>query len=69
MWIVTIISLIGSALNARKSIICFYVWILANICWLVYDIHVKLYSRAVLDTVQTLLCISGIIYWRKEKQQ
>lgn len=67
MWIVTIISLIGSVLNAKKSKWCFYVWILANVCWLIYDIHTRLYSRAALDVIQTIICISGIIYWKEEE--
>lgn len=69
MWIVTIISLIGSVLNAKKSKWCFYVWILANVLWLIYDIHIGLYSRAALDTIQTIICISGIIYWKKEENK
>lgn len=69
MWIVTAISIIGSILNARKSIWCFYVWIFANIIWLAYDIHINLYSRAALDIFQTVICISGIIFWKREDKQ
>ena len=69
MWVVTIISLIGSVLNAKKSKWCFYIWILANILWLIYDIHIELYSRAALDVIQTIICVSGIIYWKKEENQ
>lgn len=67
MWIVTVISVFGSILNARKSNKCFYVWIIANVFWLIYDIYTKLYSRAALDILQTIICISGIIHWRKEE--
>lgn len=69
MWVVTIISLIGSVLNAKKSKWCFYIWILANMLWLTYDIHIELYSRAALDVIQTIICVSGIIYWNKEENQ
>ena len=69
MWIVTAISVFGSILNARKSNKCFYVWIIANVLWLAYDIYTRLYSRAALDIVQTGICISGIIYWKKSEKE
>lgn len=68
MWIVTMISLIGSVLNARKSKWCFYIWILANTLWLIYDVYIGLYSRAALDIMQTIICISGIIYWKGDSK-
>lgn len=69
MWIVTAISVFGSILNARKSNKCFYVWIIANVLWLAYDIYTRLYSRAALDIVQTAICISGIIYWKQSERE
>lgn len=65
-WIFTIVSLIGSFLNAKKIMACWFIWIAVNICWLIYDIRMKLYSRALLDTVQTVFCVIGIIEWRKK---
>lgn len=69
MWFVTLVSIIGSILNAKKSKWCFYIWITANLIWLTYDIHIRLYSRAALDVVQTIICISGIIHWAKEDKR
>ena len=69
MWLVTAISVFGSILNAKKSKWCFYVWILANIIWLIYDIYIELYSRATLDVIQTTICIIGIYHWTKEEKQ
>ncbi len=68
MWIVTAISVFGSILNARKLKACFYVWIIANVCWFIYDMRTGLYSRAVLDTIQTIICICGIFHWDKEEE-
>lgn len=64
-WIMTAISMFGSYLNSVKSIYCFYVWIIANILWIIYDVSIKLYSRAALDILQTILCVYGIINWRQ----
>lgn len=66
MWIITAISIIGSFFNAKKSILCFYIWIIANLLWFICDIHFKFYSRSALDILQTILCIYGILHWKKE---
>lgn len=68
MWIVTILSLTGNALNIKKKLSSFIVWVVANIMWLAYDLCTGLYSRAVLDTVQTIFCIWGIIEWNKKEE-
>jgi len=69
MWIFTITAVIGSVLNAFKSRWCFWIWIFSNIAWLIYDISINLFSRAVLDIIQTIICIIGIIEWRKKDHE
>ena len=34
-WIITFVSLAGTVLNVRKNILCFYLWAIGNIAWLV----------------------------------
>jgi len=62
-WILSILSIVGTWLNARKLRCCFYLWIGCNMGWLVWDIVNTLYSRALLDIVQTVFCVYGIIRW------
>lgn len=64
-WILTVISLVGNYLNCRKIRICFIIWILCNIGWMIYDLHGRIYSRALLDLVQTAFSIYGYISWGK----
>lgn len=64
-WIFTIICLTGTVLNCKKNIACFYMWILGNIAWMLFDISCGLYSRAALDAVQLALAVYGIYEWRK----
>jgi nicotinamide riboside transporter PnuC len=64
-WLFTAISLLGNYLNCRKLRCGFLVWIVCNICWLAYDIMNGIYSRAVLDIVQTGFSIYGYIEWGK----
>lgn len=65
-WIFTIGSLIGTWLNARKIRMCFIIWIVCNIAWMIYDLANTVYSRAVLDLVQTAFSVYGYIEWGKE---
>ena len=34
-WLFTAVSLAGTVLNVRKNILCFYLWAVGNIAWLV----------------------------------
>ena len=65
-WAVTILSLTGTALNVRKNIWCFYIWAVANVAWMGFDLWTGLYSRAVLDAVHLAFAIWGAIAWKKE---
>lgn len=65
-WILTLMCLVGTILNVKKNIICFYLWSIANIGWLIFDIISGLYSRALLDFVQLCFAIWGIIEWRNK---
>ena len=66
-WIITFVSLAGTVLNVRKNILCFYLWAVGNIAWLVFDVASGLFSRAVLDTVHLAFAIWGIFAWRNDK--
>lgn len=69
MWLVTILSLTGNALNVKKKVSGFYVWVVSNLLWLAYDISTGLYSRAALGLVQTGFCIWGIIEWKRNRKE
>ena len=65
-WITTALCLTGTVLNVKKIKLCFWLWLIGNILWLIIDISNGLWSRAILDTVQGFLALWGIIEWRKE---
>ena len=65
-WITTIMCLTGTVLNVKKIKLCFWLWLGGNILWLCIDIYNGLWSRAVLDIVQGILALWGIIEWKKE---
>lgn len=65
-WTVTAVCLIGTVLNVKKKILCFYLWGIGNIAWLTFDLWSGLFSRAVLDAVQFAFAVWGIVEWRKK---
>jgi hypothetical protein len=65
-WITTFLCLLGTVLNVKKNIWCFYIWSVANILWLAFDIFTGIYSRALLDFVQLIFALWGIKEWRKK---
>ncbi len=66
-WITTAICLTGTVLNVKKINMCFWLWLIGNILWLCIDIYNGLWSRAILDIVQGVLALWGIIEWNKSK--
>ena len=65
-WITTILCLIGSALNAKKIVLCFYFWTAGNVIWLYIDLLNHNYSRATLDIVQGIITLWGLWEWKNE---
>lgn len=68
-WILTAISLAGNFLNSNKIVYGFYLWIICNIGWFAFDISNHIIARAILDMVQTALCIYGIKKWNEKEEQ
>ncbi len=64
-WFLTVASLIGNYLNCRRKKICFIIWIAVNIGWLWYDLSTRVFSRAVLDSVQVLFSAFGYQQWAR----
>ena len=65
-WITTALCLTGTVLNVKKNKWCFVLWLMGNILWLIIDIKNGLISRAILDIVQGVLALWGIIEWRNK---
>jgi nicotinamide mononucleotide transporter len=66
-WIIVAASIIGAIYNARAKILGFYIWVVANVAWVVYDLYIGSYSQAALFVVYTIISIIGIIQWRKKR--
>ena len=64
--VLTVLSVIGSVLNARKMIACLYVWTVCNVGWGVVDFASGNYPRTFLDAFQLVVGLYGIWHWRKK---
>ena len=49
LWGLTALSLLGTALNVKKRIACFYLWAVVNVAWVFVDCHQGLWARSALD--------------------
>jgi nicotinamide riboside transporter PnuC len=65
-WIITAVSLVGAILNAKGKIWGFYIWIPANIGWVVYDFCIGNPSQATLFILYTAITGWGIYQWKKK---
>ncbi|KKN24490.1 hypothetical protein LCGC14_0894300 [marine sediment metagenome] len=66
-WIITAGSILGAIFNARGNVKGFYIWIVANVGWITYNIYIEEYALAALFGVYTFICIYGIWKWKKDK--
>ena len=65
LWLLTALSLVGTALNVKKRIAGFYLWTVVNIAWVFVDYRQELYARSVLDGVHLAFAVWGIWDWTK----
>ena len=65
LWLMTALSLVGTELNVKKRIACFYLWTVVNIAWVFVDFQQELYARSVLDGVHLAFAVWGIWDWTK----
>lgn len=65
LWLLTALSLAGTALNVKKRIACFYLWTVVNIAWVFVDCQQGLWARSALDGVHLAFAVWGIWDWTK----
>jgi nicotinamide riboside transporter PnuC len=64
-WVMAASCVIGAVLNAKKSIVGFYIWLPTNILWVLVSLRAAQYAQAALFSVYVVISIIGIINWRK----
>ena len=66
-WGISALSIIGAILNAFGKTLGFYVWVVANTCWIVDGICTHSYSQLPMWITYDVISIIGIIVWRRKK--
>ena len=64
-WSLTALSLAGTWFNIQKNIIGWYIWAVANLGWVVSFMQKGMLAEATLFSIYFILCIYGIIKWRR----
>ena len=65
-WAIMTVSLIGAYFNARGKVVGFYIWIPANVAWVVYNFSIGEPALAILFVAFTVVSSYGIYQWRKK---
>jgi len=60
-------TLIGTVLNAQKKILGFYIWIIANLLWLIVTWKFNDVSLTIQYLIFTILNFYGIWQWKKKE--
>ena len=68
-WVATVIAMIGVVLNARGSIVCFYVWLLSNGYYTVVNVLSGSYSQAALFAFNLIMAVYGIYCWKRKENK
>jgi len=66
-WILVALSLTGNVFVIKKNVLGQWLWAIANLGWIAFDLYVGAYSQAFLFAVYFGMCVWGIIAWSKEK--
>lgn len=68
-WVMSIIALAGTILNAERNIYGFVFWIVSNMYMTIRFAYIGEYAQACLFLIYTILAVRGIIAWRKKEQK
>lgn len=68
-WILVVMSLMGNVFVNKKNVIGQWMWMFANIGWMVYDIYMETYSQACLFGVYFFMTVWGVYAWTKDAKK
>ena len=68
-WVLTILSIVGSWYNIQKNSLCFVIWSLANIGWIISFFFKGMYPQATLFIVYLLFSLYGWEKWSNNNRK
>jgi nicotinamide riboside transporter PnuC len=63
-WILAALSITGTIFNVKKMVVCFYLWAIGEIFWIILDFTNHQYGRVFLDSVHFIMALWGIYDWQ-----
>ena len=66
-WVLIVLNFIAIVLNNRRDYRCFYIFIVTNILWCIFDVYYGLYSQAAQFILYTILNFVGLKSWKKKE--
>lgn len=67
-WVLVALSLAGNVFVIKKNVIGQWLWAMANLGWIIFDLSIGAYSQAFLFCVYLGMCAWGILAWSKKEQ-
>jgi nicotinamide riboside transporter PnuC len=68
-WLFTIIAIIGTYINAKGNRLCFYLWVVSNVGFIIINVATKAYPQAALFTFNLAMCVVGLRCWRTQTEK
>jgi hypothetical protein len=68
-WILVALSLAGNVFVIKKNITGQWLWAIANIGWISFNLYIEVYSQAFLFAAYLVISIWGIIAWSREDKK
>ncbi len=65
IWLLAVVSLVGTYLNIKKQKICFVIWGVTNALWVLYDFSMGAIAQAALMLCYFVLAVHGFYEWKK----
>lgn len=62
-WALTTIGIVGATLNAFKIDLCFVLWAVGNVGWIVVNLHRRQRPEALLFTAYLATSLIGMYMW------
>lgn len=68
-WVLVVMSLAGNIFVNKKNVIGQWIWAVANVGWICYDLYIGANSQAFLFAAYLGICIWGIIEWSRDDKK
>lgn len=68
-WVMSIIALAGTVLNAERNIYGFVFWLVSNLYMTIRFAYIGEHAQALLFLIYTILAIRGMFSWKQKENQ